>query len=77
MVFFPDLETSKWEWKNSKDSDFHYLDEGLSKEYNGYWNNRERDVPSFDFETSKTPKIVISITLMKVWQRSIIVSKEW
>ena len=38
---------------------------------------REGDVPSFDFETSKTPKIVISITLMKVCQRSIIVSEEW
>ena len=33
-------------------------------------------VPSFDFETSKTPKMVIPITLMKVCQRSIIVSKE-
>ena len=38
---------------------------------------REGDVPSFDFETSKTPKMVISITLMGVCQRSIIVYEEW
>jgi len=37
---------------------------------------REGDVPSFDFETSKTPKMVIPITLMGVCQRSIIVSEE-
>jgi len=37
---------------------------------------REGVVPSFDFETSKTPKIVIPIILTKVCQRSIIVSEE-
>jgi hypothetical protein len=37
---------------------------------------REGDVPSFDFETSKTPKMVISITSTKVCQRSKIVSEE-
>ena len=38
---------------------------------------REGDVPSFDFETSKTPKIVISINSTTFCQRSIIVSEEW
>ena len=38
---------------------------------------REGDVPSFDFETSKTPKIVIPINSTTFCQRSIIEGEEW
>ena len=38
---------------------------------------REGNGSSFDFETSKTPKMVIPIILTTVCQRSIIVSEEW